>query len=596
MIPHLTMIGLTECERETSPMKTVNCSHIKKFMNFNIAKLFLLQTALVILVYIAGVIVGAFSQKESELEYIKKSVRALVTQNMEEILSDVILQKNDSLQKRLQTLQDEIKRISGKELICISIDWPDTDLYITSCPNSSVKNSLLTEMNLIFGNFANGSIRTFRTNQSFFDITVRGSIHHIAFFVIWSLTSTILIFLFAKRTVVGPITDLVAKQSRQSVLNSTLQMIAHDIRRPFSYLTIIFKRLEDAVDIADVKSILLNNRSPFYSSITEVNHAIKQILGKSSEPITKNIVNLSICIRSCIKRINIVHESRAADITLELDESIYVKGNPIEISRSIENILTNAIEATTDNQKIEINLYKNENFASIEIWNFGSSIDPSISDKIFSPFFTMGKTSGTGLGLAIANEIVYGLGGALEFKNKNSGVSFIIRLPHMSTPASNPHFQLTSHSEVDSSNLAITKEGKIRRQVLVLEDDFIFQDNFVQMNQLISKEGISVDLHLTDTIEAALESIVAKKPEIIILDLHIGSESVTKCINLIKIILQMKLQTKIVVHSNALLSPIDEDFLNSCQVTTENKPMSLASFRNLILNKTPKEESRQQDY
>ncbi|MCX6116364.1 MAG: hypothetical protein NT027_02390, partial [Proteobacteria bacterium] len=99
-----------------------------------------------------------------------------------------------------------------------------------------------------------------------------------------------------------------------------------------------------------------------------------------------------------------------------------------------------------------------------------------------------------------------------------------------------------------------------------------------------------------DTIEAALESIVAKKPEIIILDLHIGSESVTKCINLIKIILQMKLQTKIVVHSNALLSPIDEDFLNSCQVTTENKPMSLASFRNLILNKTPKEESRQQDY
>ena len=102
------------------------------------------------------------------------------------------------------------------------------------------------------------------------------------------------------------------------------------------------------------------------------------------------------------------------------------------LNQCIINILNNGIDAVRCNdgeRRIDLNLISSvSGKIMIRICNNGPSIPPSVSDKIFVPFFTT-KAEGSGIGLSIAQEIVKLHHGSLTvLSSEGENTCFVIEL------------------------------------------------------------------------------------------------------------------------------------------------------------------------
>jgi len=100
------------------------------------------------------------------------------------------------------------------------------------------------------------------------------------------------------------------------------------------------------------------------------------------------------------------------------------------------NLIENAIKFSKPEQNIKVNLYTSEEYAKIEILDYGIGIGDNDLPYIFEPFYQADKSrskeihKGYGLGLAISKEIVEKYGGTIEVQSKiNEETKFTIKLP-----------------------------------------------------------------------------------------------------------------------------------------------------------------------
>jgi two-component system NtrC family sensor kinase len=111
-----------------------------------------------------------------------------------------------------------------------------------------------------------------------------------------------------------------------------------------------------------------------------------------------------------------------------------IECSPSQINQVFLNLITNAAQATRDDQTGEITIstaIAPGGQIRVDVADNGHGISENVIAKIFDPFFTtkdVGK--GTGLGLSIAYKIVQEHGGRIEVKSKvGEGTVFSVFLP-----------------------------------------------------------------------------------------------------------------------------------------------------------------------
>jgi len=111
-----------------------------------------------------------------------------------------------------------------------------------------------------------------------------------------------------------------------------------------------------------------------------------------------------------------------------------IECSPSQINQVFLNLITNAAQATRDDQTGEITISTATapgGQIRVDVADNGHGISENVIAKIFDPFFTtkdVGK--GTGLGLSIAYKIVQEHGGRIEVKSKvGEGTVFSVFLP-----------------------------------------------------------------------------------------------------------------------------------------------------------------------
>jgi two-component system, NtrC family, nitrogen regulation sensor histidine kinase NtrY len=123
------------------------------------------------------------------------------------------------------------------------------------------------------------------------------------------------------------------------------------------------------------------------------------------------------------------------DISIELPRSdfeVYADRN--HVTRVINNLLKNAIQAIPDDRKgeVKMELSQQGRNAILKVMDNGTGIPLDIQEKVFSPNFST-KNSGTGLGLAICKNIIEGFKGDIYFETEqDKGTTFYVELPLMS--------------------------------------------------------------------------------------------------------------------------------------------------------------------
>ncbi len=125
---------------------------------------------------------------------------------------------------------------------------------------------------------------------------------------------------------------------------------------------------------------------------------------------------------------------RAAELGVQLrteGTTCLVKIDPGRFTRVMENIMTNALDATLDmDGEVYVSWGPVTGGIQIRVKDRGRGIPRKVIKRIFEPFFSYGKKKGTGLGMATVKKIVEEHAGTLEFiSEEGSGTEVIITLP-----------------------------------------------------------------------------------------------------------------------------------------------------------------------
>ena len=112
-------------------------------------------------------------------------------------------------------------------------------------------------------------------------------------------------------------------------------------------------------------------------------------------------------------------------------EDAYIFGEESQMKQVLINLIKNAIEAITDNGKINIICTSDQKETlTLKIMDNGIGMDMSTAEKVFDPFFTT-KVKGTGLGMMISEKIITEHGGNIFIESKEgTGTTVTIQMPH----------------------------------------------------------------------------------------------------------------------------------------------------------------------
>jgi signal transduction histidine kinase len=105
-----------------------------------------------------------------------------------------------------------------------------------------------------------------------------------------------------------------------------------------------------------------------------------------------------------------------------------VLGDPDRLAQVLDNLLDNAIEASSAGARVEIAVTHDDAEAQVAVRDYGPGVAPQIRDRLFTPFCTT-KPEGIGLGLALARELAEAHGGRVRHEPAEQGALFVLDLP-----------------------------------------------------------------------------------------------------------------------------------------------------------------------
>lgn len=136
-------------------------------------------------------------------------------------------------------------------------------------------------------------------------------------------------------------------------------------------------------------------------------------------------------------------EAHAKDLSLQLecaDHPLYVWGDPSELDRIMNNLVSNAVKYTLRGE-VRIRAERQADHACVEVADTGVGIPHDAVPHVFDEFYRASNARdledrGTGLGLAIVKDLVQRYGGQITVEStEGRGSTFTLSLPLADGPA-----------------------------------------------------------------------------------------------------------------------------------------------------------------
>ena len=225
--------------------------------------------------------------------------------------------------------------------------------------------------------------------------------------------------------------ELLAQKERETAWKEMSKQIAHEIKNPLTPMKLSVQHLQKIwEDNAPNKEEKLKQTS--HLLIKQIDHLAEIASAFSDFSKMTQTKPASFDISEILEE-QILLFKQEAEISIQYlkTDNLYIWADEKQISRVLQNLLSNAIQAVPENReaKIEILADKKENKIIIEIKDNGNGISDEIKEKMFEPNFTT-KNTGMGLGLAIVKQIMSNNNGNISFISKeNEGTTFKIEFP-----------------------------------------------------------------------------------------------------------------------------------------------------------------------
>ena len=222
---------------------------------------------------------------------------------------------------------------------------------------------------------------------------------------------------------------------KKAALVESVQMLAHDIRRPFYLLKIALKSLRNIHRLEEYKQTLQKLEPQVLKSMSSVNNMLEDVMSiQSRGDLVTEALPIENLIVECLKDAFLAWPDADVLLQYRLNNKYFLLIDAPKICRVVTNLLANALEATKGHCTVYFESADLEGGESpwlrLTIGNTGSFIPEAKLQFIFDAFYTSGKSGGTGLGLAVAKKFTEQHGGRISCRSDDQkGTEFVIDLP-----------------------------------------------------------------------------------------------------------------------------------------------------------------------
>jgi signal transduction histidine kinase/DNA-binding NarL/FixJ family response regulator len=258
---------------------------------------------------------------------------------------------------------------------------------------------------------------------------------------------------------------LTEEQKINTAIAKTTQMLAHDIRKPFSLIKAYADSLIATGNPDDARKIIGRMIVDVQRSLKTVDQLISDIMD-IGRPIPSKLqpTEVQAVISQSIDRVFKISSRSDIRFRYSLRHTGSIMADEQQLVRVIANILENAEQAIGGKpETITFTTFNDSgrkgDWISLEVHNTGSHIERTDIKHLFEAFFTKGKKGGTGLGLAIVRKIIQEHGGTIYVtSDPSSGTSF--------------RFHLKRGQAVSSSGIMLPKHSShVRMQFEISKPD-----------------------------------------------------------------------------------------------------------------------------
>lgn len=251
-----------------------------------------------------------------------------------------------------------------------------------------------------------------------------------------------IVFYFAIAILIGVLVDreFTSRQKQQdaqlrmersqklSLVGQLAAGVAHEIKNPLASIKGAADILTDddtsQADRIEFKDILQNE-------IRRIDGTVAEFLEFARPKETrKEKLNLTRTLRASLRQIEAEARRHGSSIQEQLEEDVFVNGDPEKLHQMTLNLILNAIHASHDGDTVGVSLRaQNRTSARLVFADSGSGISEQDLGRVFEPFYTT-KSTGTGLGLTVVKDIIDNHQGTIRIDSTEArGTTVTIVLP-----------------------------------------------------------------------------------------------------------------------------------------------------------------------
>lgn len=209
-------------------------------------------------------------------------------------------------------------------------------------------------------------------------------------------------------------------RERQEAERASLAEIAHELAAPLSLVAGHLQSLQKQVNDPRLESAKDAADELLYTS----QDLLTLARGELEQALDFKICNLAEVVARVAKAYPTVH--------LKGLTQAQIAGNGERLTQLIRNLVRNAVQATTDQGDVWLELREQGSMFELEVKDSGAGISEDDLENIFERFFT--KRGGVGVGLSVAKRIAKQHGGDIKVESVlGEGTTFVVTLPSLAS-------------------------------------------------------------------------------------------------------------------------------------------------------------------
>ena len=196
------------------------------------------------------------------------------------------------------------------------------------------------------------------------------------------------------------------------LIKTSIFKVTHEIKNPLAvikgYLSIFDPYdSEKCLKYKNILEIEVENALNVLKDFSSINHL----------DIKKNNINYYDLLMEAKETILPFFNDKNIKLNINSPRELFVNADYNRMKQVLINILKNSTEALSDNGKIDIKSYIENNKLITIIKDNGHGMDRETIDNLFIPFYSK-KSFGTGLGLCLSKEIIELHNGTIKYSSK----------------------------------------------------------------------------------------------------------------------------------------------------------------------------------